>query len=78
MVLSDSALTLKMKETATVVWLNVAWIGWKNTSLDIRVCKRMWEFQGFNFVQPRKQNPRYLYVLVSLLDTRNGACMLCK
>ena len=58
------------------MWLNVIWMGWKNTSVNIRVCKRMWKFQGFNFVQPRKQNSRYLCVLVSLLDMREHRMVL--
>lgn len=51
------------------VWLNVGWMGWKNTSMDICVCKRMWNFQSFNFIHPGKQNSRYLYVCFPVLDT---------
>lgn len=50
------------------VRLHVAWMDWKNTRINICVCKKMWKLHSFNFVQPRKQNPRYLCALVSLLD----------
>lgn len=52
------------------IWLNVA--GWAGQILVSRsvFARGCGSFRALIFVQPRKQNPRYLCMLVSLLDTR--------
>lgn len=64
------------KDSYCCMWLNVIWMGWKNTSVNIRVCRGCGSFRALILSSPRKQNSGICVCWFSLLDMREHRMVL--